>query len=40
VPGHITKVVAIDLPHPRDATAPAFNDLERELLHAIHHPAA
>jgi NitT/TauT family transport system ATP-binding protein len=38
VPGHITKIVPIDLPHPRDVTAPAFNDLKRELLDAIHHP--
>jgi NitT/TauT family transport system ATP-binding protein len=40
VPGHITKIVPVDLPHPRDPTAPAFNDIERELLHAIHHPDA
>jgi NitT/TauT family transport system ATP-binding protein len=39
VPGHITKIVPIELPHPRDVTAPAFNDLKRELLDAIHHPA-
>jgi NitT/TauT family transport system ATP-binding protein len=38
VPGHVTKIVPIDLPHPRDVTAPAFNDLKRELLDAIHHP--
>jgi len=40
VPGHVTKVVPIDLAHPRDVTAPAFNDLKRELLDAIHHPAS
>jgi len=39
VPGHIAKVLTIDMPHPRDVTSPAFNDLKRELLHAIHHPA-
>ena len=38
VPGHIAKIVPIDIPHPRDVTSPAFNDLKRELLHAIHHP--
>jgi NitT/TauT family transport system ATP-binding protein len=39
VPGHVSKVLSIDLSHPRDITAPAFNDLKRELLEAIHHPA-
>jgi len=39
VPGHVTKIVPIELAHPRDVTAPAFNDLKRELLDAIHHPA-
>jgi NitT/TauT family transport system ATP-binding protein len=39
VPGHITKILPIDLSHPRDVTGPAFNDLKRELLNAIHHPA-
>jgi NitT/TauT family transport system ATP-binding protein len=39
VPGHVTKVLSIDLAHPRDITSPAFNDLKRELLEAIHHPA-
>jgi NitT/TauT family transport system ATP-binding protein len=39
VPGHITKILPIELAHPRDVTAPAFNDLKRELLNAIHHPA-
>src|SRR5688572_13747850 len=38
VPGHVTKVLDIDLAHPRDTTSPAFNDLKRELLEAIHHP--
>jgi ABC-type nitrate/sulfonate/bicarbonate transport system ATPase subunit len=38
VPGHITRIVPIELAHPRDITAPAFNDLKRELLNAIHHP--
>jgi NitT/TauT family transport system ATP-binding protein len=38
VPGHITKILPIAIPHPRDVTAPAFNDLKRELLDAIHHP--
>jgi NitT/TauT family transport system ATP-binding protein len=38
VPGHIAKILPIDIPHPRDVTSPAFNDLKRELLHAIHHP--
>ena len=38
VPGHVTKILPIDIPHPRDVTAPAFNDLKRELLDAIHHP--
>jgi ABC-type nitrate/sulfonate/bicarbonate transport system ATPase subunit len=37
VPGHITKILSVDLAHPRDVTSPAFNDLKRELLHAIHH---
>jgi NitT/TauT family transport system ATP-binding protein len=39
VPGHITKILPIGLPHPRDVTSPAFNALKRELLDAIHHPA-
>ncbi|HEY6078803.1 MAG TPA: hypothetical protein VIW29_08365, partial [Polyangiaceae bacterium] len=39
VPGHVTKVLRIDLAHPRDITGPAFNDLKRELLESIHHPA-
>jgi ABC-type nitrate/sulfonate/bicarbonate transport system ATPase subunit len=39
VPGHITKVLPVGLSHPRDVTSPAFNDLKRELLQAIHHPA-
>jgi len=39
VPGHITKILPIDLAHPRDVTSPQFNDLKRELLAAIHHPA-
>jgi NitT/TauT family transport system ATP-binding protein len=38
VPGHVTKVVPVDLPHPRDVTGSAFNALKRELLDAIHHP--
>ena len=38
VPGHITKVLSIELSHPRDVTSPAFNDYKRELLDAIHHP--
>jgi len=38
VPGHVTKILSIDLAHPRDITSPAFNDLKRELLDAIHHP--
>jgi NitT/TauT family transport system ATP-binding protein len=40
VPGHVTKIVPVELAHPRDVTAPAFNDLKRELLDAIHHPPA
>jgi NitT/TauT family transport system ATP-binding protein len=36
VTGHIQRIVPVDLPHPRDVTAPAFNRLERELLDAIH----
>ncbi len=39
VPGHITKILPVGLAHPRDVTSPAFNDLKRELLHAIHHPS-
>jgi len=39
VPGHVTKILPVDLAHPRDITSPAFNDLKRELLDAIHHPA-
>jgi len=39
VPGHVTKILDIDLTHPRDTTSPAFNDFKRELLEAIHHPA-
>ncbi len=38
VPGHVTKILDIDLAHPRDITSPAFNDLKRELLDSIHHP--
>jgi NitT/TauT family transport system ATP-binding protein len=38
VPGHIAKILPIDIAHPRDVTSPVFNDLKRELLHAIHHP--
>jgi ABC-type nitrate/sulfonate/bicarbonate transport system ATPase subunit len=36
VPGHIAKIVPVPIAHPRDVTAPAFNDLKRELLAAIH----
>jgi NitT/TauT family transport system ATP-binding protein len=39
VPGHITQVLPVALSHPRDVTSPAFNDLKRELLDAIHHPS-
>jgi NitT/TauT family transport system ATP-binding protein len=39
VPGHVTKILSVDLPHPRDVTGAAFNDLKRELLNSIHHPA-
>jgi NitT/TauT family transport system ATP-binding protein len=38
VPGHVTKILSVGLSHPRDITSPAFNDLKRELLDAIHHP--
>jgi NitT/TauT family transport system ATP-binding protein len=38
VPGHVTKILDVDLAHPRDITSPAFNDLKRELLDSIHHP--
>jgi NitT/TauT family transport system ATP-binding protein len=40
VPGHITKILPVELEHPRDVTSPAFNALKRELLDAIHHPAS
>jgi ABC-type nitrate/sulfonate/bicarbonate transport system ATPase subunit len=39
LPGHISKILPIELGHPRDVTSPAFNDLKRELLHSIHHPS-
>jgi NitT/TauT family transport system ATP-binding protein len=38
VPGHVTKILPVTIPHPRDVTAPEFNVLKRELLDAIHHP--
>ena len=40
VPGHVSQILPIDIPHPRDITSPLFNDLKRELLDAIHHPKA
>jgi ABC-type nitrate/sulfonate/bicarbonate transport system ATPase subunit len=36
MPGHVDRVVAIPLAHPRDVTGPDFNALKRQLLAAIH----
>jgi len=36
IPGHVERIVSIDIPHPRDVTAPEFNLLKRELLETIH----
>ena len=34
-PGHIRELINVDLPHPRDSTSPAFNDLKRHVLSLI-----
>lgn len=36
VPGHISRVVDIDLPSPRDVTTPAFNEYKREISDVVH----
>jgi hypothetical protein len=35
VPGHIQAVVPIKLPHRRDPTSVAFNDLKRTIADAV-----
>jgi NitT/TauT family transport system ATP-binding protein len=35
-PGRIVGQTGIGLPRPRDVSSPAFNDLRRELTHALH----
>jgi NitT/TauT family transport system ATP-binding protein len=34
-PGRIRELINVDLPHPRDSTSPAFNDLKRHVLSLI-----
>ena len=34
-PGRIRELINVDLPHPRDSTSPAFNDLKRHILSLI-----
>ena len=34
-PGHVAEVIPVDLPHPRDVTSPAFNDIKRGLLEMV-----
>ena len=36
VPGHIARIVPIDLPEPRDVTTPAFNAYKREISDLVH----
>ena len=34
-PGRIREQIKVDIPHPRDSTSPAFNDLKRRILSLI-----
>jgi NitT/TauT family transport system ATP-binding protein len=34
-PGRIRELIKVDVPHPRDSTSPAFNDLKRRILSLI-----
>jgi NitT/TauT family transport system ATP-binding protein len=34
-PGRIRESIKVDIPHPRDSTSPAFNDLKRRILSVI-----
>jgi NitT/TauT family transport system ATP-binding protein len=34
-PGRIRESIKVDIPHPRDSTSPAFNDLKRHILSVI-----
>ena len=36
VPGHISRIVDIDLPDQRDITSPAFNEYKREISDLVH----
>ena len=36
VPGHISRVVTIDLPGERDITSPDFNEYKREISELVH----
>ena len=36
VPGHIARIVPIDLPEPRDVTTPEFNAYKREISDLVH----
>ena len=36
VPGHISRIVDIDLPEQRDITSPAFNEYKREISDLVH----
>lgn len=36
IPGHIARLVPVDLERPRDVTAPDFNDLERTIAAIVH----
>jgi NitT/TauT family transport system ATP-binding protein len=38
VPGHISEIVTIDLPDPRDVTGPAFNEYKRRISDLVHAP--
>ena len=36
VPGHISRIVDIDLPEPRDVTDARFNEYKREISDLVH----
>jgi NitT/TauT family transport system ATP-binding protein len=38
-PGRIRESIKVDIPHPRDSTSPAFNDLKRHIMSLIRQEA-
>jgi NitT/TauT family transport system ATP-binding protein len=39
-PGRIRDLIEVDLPRPRDSTAPEFNELKRHVLNLIREESA